>query len=396
MSLQSIFPTIVPVVQTGSGPLSTCDDFEVLGMALDAAGLTATVSGLEGFTLFAPTDAAFAGLAQSLGFEGDPEDAEAVFGAIAAALTDLAEDDNPIPLLTDILLYHVTPEEDDLAALNADGPVVTLLEDATFEVTGGSVVDGDPDYVNADVIAPDVAAGVGTVQVVDQVLLPLDAPVDSGDPTLLGLLEESGGSFDENPDDFDMLLTALQVTGLDAAVDDPDAELTVFVPPDSAFISLAQDLGYEGEDEEGAFQTIVDAATVLNPEDPLSVVSSILTYHVSPGEQDSTAVLGSETLATLQGGEIGVAGATLVDQDSNATDPTIVQTDLQASNGVAHVIDEILRPVDLPPEVDMPEDDDDDDDDDVDVTSEDSGGSDDSWVEALGVAGIFLALLFLV
>ncbi|TCL08740.1 putative surface protein with fasciclin (FAS1) repeats [Shimia isoporae] len=395
MSLQNLFPTIAPFVQTADGPLSTSNDFEVLGLALDAAGLTGAVSGLEGFTLFAPTDDAFASLAQSLGFDGDPDDASAVFGAIAAALTGLSEDGDPIPLLTDILLYHVAPDEDDLSTLNAEGPVATLLENATFEVTDGTVIDGDPDYQNADVVAADVGVGAGTVQIVDQVLLPLDAPVDSGDPTLLGLLEESGGSFDDNPDDFDMLLTALQVTGLDEAVDNPNAELTVFAPQDSAFIALAQDLGYEGEDEAGAFQTIVDAATVLNPDDPLSVVSSILTYHVSPGEQDSTAVLGSETLATLQGGEIGVDGATLVDQDPNADDPMIIQTDLAASNGVAHVIDDILRPVDLPPEVAMPEDE-------IETTGVedeepvDDGGDDDSWMEALGVAGIFLALLFLV
>ncbi len=366
--------------------MSASGDFEVLGLSLEAAGLSGPVSGLENFTLFAPTDAAFAELARSLGFEGDPEDAEAVFGAIAAALTDLAEDDDPIPLLTDILLYHVTPAGEELASFNADGPVDTLLADASFEVTGGTVVDGDPDYQNADVVAADVAAGGGLVQVVDQVLLPLDAPVESGDPTLLGLLEESGGSFDENPEDFDMLLTALQATGLDEAVDDPEAELTVFVPTDGAFVAFAQDLGYEGEDEEGAFQAIVDAATVLNPEDPLSVVSGILTYHVSPGEQDSEAVLGADMLATLQGGEIGVDGVTLVDQDPNAVDPMIVQTDLAASNGVAHVIDAILRPEDLPPE---------DEDDATEEEPDDSGDDGAGFAEALGFAGIFLLLLFI-
>lgn len=385
MSLQNLFPTIAPIIQTDSGTLSAGGDFEVLGMALDAAGLSGTVSGLQNFTLFAPTDAAFASLAQSLGFDGDPEDADAVFGAIAAALTDLAEDDNPIPLLTDILLYHVTPEEDDLSGFNAEGPVDTLLDGAMFEVTGGTVVDGDPDFQNADVVAADVEAGAGTVQVVDQVLLPLDTPAESGEPTLLGLLEESGGSFDENPEDFDMLLTALQVTGLDAAVDDPEAELTVFAPQDGAFIAFAQDLGYEGDDEEGAFQAIVDAATVLNPEDPLAAVSNILTYHVSPGEQDSEAVLGADMLATLQGGEIGVDGTTLVDLDPNADDPMIVQTDIEASNGVAHVIDAILRPEDLPPE-----------DEDVDDDPVDEGDDAGGFAEALGFAGIFLLLLFIV
>jgi len=268
MSLQSLFPSLPATLPTDDGPLSTSDDFEVLGLALSTAGLEGALGDQPSFTLFAPTDAALADLAQSLGFEGDPTDADAVFGSIAGALTDLAPDDDPIPLLTDILLYHVAPETTDLAALNSDGPIPTLLEGASFEVTGGTIVDGDPDYQNADVVSPDVAVPTGQIQVVDQVLLPIDAPVDSGDPTLLGLLEESGGSFDANNEDFDMLLTALQATGLDEAVDDPEADLTVFVPNDAAFISLAQDLGYEGDDEGEAFQTILDAAAAVDPENP--------------------------------------------------------------------------------------------------------------------------------
>ena len=50
MSLQTLFPTIAPMIQTGSGTLSTAGDFEVLGLALDAAGLSGTVGGLENFT----------------------------------------------------------------------------------------------------------------------------------------------------------------------------------------------------------------------------------------------------------------------------------------------------------------------------------------------------------
>ena len=161
----------------------------MVGLALDAANLSGTVGGLENFTLFAPTDAAFASLAQNLGFDGDPEDASAVFGAIAAALSELAEDDNPIPLLTDILLYHVTPEEGDLSGFNADGQVDTLLDGAVFEVTGGTVVDGDPDFQIADVVAADVDVGAGTVQVVDQVLPPLSSsnPNKVGSPLSAGV-----------------------------------------------------------------------------------------------------------------------------------------------------------------------------------------------------------------
>lgn len=341
--------------------------------------------------MFAPTDAAFADLAVTLGFSGDTDDPDAVFGAIAGALSGLASDGDPIPLLTDILMYHVSGSESDAAGLNADGPVDTLLADASVEVTGNTVVDGDPNFQNADIISSDVDAGMGTIQVIDQVLLPLDTPAESDSGTLLDVLKESGGSFDDDNTDFDMLLAALQATGLDAAADDPDADLTVFAPNDAAFVSLAQSLGYEGEDEEGAFQAIVDAAGVLRPEDPLSFVSDVLTYHISPGEQDSSAVLGADSIDTLFGSELGVDGASLVDADPDADDAEIIATDIGASNGVAHVIDEVLRPLDLPMLEEDP-------DEDPEVTSDETSEDDDGfgWVEGLGFAGIFLALIFLV
>ncbi|MEC8195537.1 MAG: fasciclin domain-containing protein [Pseudomonadota bacterium] len=391
MSLQALFPAVGSSLPTSGGTLSAVADFEILARALDAAGLSATVGGLSDFTLFAPTDAAFADLAVTLGFSGDTDDPDAVFGAIAGALSGLASDGDPIPLLTDILLYHVSGAESDAAGLKADGPVATLLTDASVEVTGNTVVDGDPNFQNADIISPDVDAGMGTSQVIDQVLLPLDTPAESDPGTLLDVLKESGGSFDDDTTDFDMLLAALQATGLDAAADEPDADLTVFAPNDAAFVSLAQSLGYDGEDEEGAFQAIVDAAGVLRPEDPLSFVSDVLTYHISPGEQDSTAVLGADSIDTLFGSELGVDGASLVDADPDAEDAEIIATDIGASNGVAHVIDEVLRPLDLPMLEEEPEED-------PEVTSEETSEDDGGfgWVEGLGFAGLFLALIFLV
>jgi len=393
MSLQALFPAVDSSLPISGGTLSAVVDFEILARALDAAGLSATVGGLSDFTLFAPTDAAFADLAVTLGFTGDTDDPDAVFGAIAGALSGLAPDGDPIPLLTDILLYHVSGAESDAAGLNADGPVDTLLTDASVEVTGNTVVDGDPNFQNADIVSPDVDAGTGTIQVIDQVLLPLDTPAESDPGTLLDVLKESGGSFDDDNTDFDMLLAALQATGLDEAADDPEAELTVFAPNDAAFISLAQSFGYEGDDEEGAFQAIVDAAGVLRPEDPLSFVSDVLTYHISPGEQDSTAVLGSESIDTLLGSELGVEGTTLVDADPDGGNAEIIATDIAASNGVAHVIDEVLLPLDLPMVEQTPEETSEESSDDPEEPEDD----DDSfgWVEGLGIAGLFLALFFL-
>ena len=341
---------------------------------------------MSDFTLFAPTDDAFANLAVSTGFTGDTSDATAVFNSIAGTLASLDPAGAPIPLLTDILLYHVSPDSTPLADLSGAGEVDTLFDGEGFQVTDVTVVDADPDATNADIVAPDIATNAGTVQVVDQVLLPIDTPVDDADPTLLNLLEESGGAPDADATDFDLLLTALQATGLDAVVDDEEAELTVFLPNDGAFVSLAQDLGYAGEDEGEALQTILDASAAADPENPLQLVTDILTYHVSPGAQDAEAVLASETLATVNGETIGVEGTTLVDQDADNADPTLIDTDIAASNGIAHAIDEELLPVDIP-EVDdvRPTDEEG-------VVDDDDGGFGEALV-AVGLLGL-VALLF--
>jgi len=348
MSLTSLFPTLNNDITTTSGAILSPDgDFETLAIALDAAGLTQTVAGLDDFTLFAPTDGAFADLATSLGFAGDTSDSNAVFGSIAEALGGLAEDGDPIPLLTDILLYHVAPDEQGQTELAAAGPVTTLLDGATVQIAGDAVIDADPDAANADIVAADLDAGAATVQVVDSVLLPLDTPVQGPAPTLTEFLEESGGAPDEDGSDFDLLLTALQATGLDVATDDPEAELTVFAPNDDAFVNLARDLGYEGDDEAEALETILSASAEADPDNPLGLVENILTFHVSPGAQDAEAVLGAEQIETLQGTPLGVEGTTLIDQDADAATANIIATDVQVSNGVAHVIDEVLLPVEL-------------------------------------------------
>jgi len=86
---------------------------------------------------------------------------------------------------------------------------------------------------------------------------------------------------------------------------------------------------------------------LLGGGDPIPLLTTVLTYHVSPGAQDAAAVLGASEIATLQGGTLGVDGASLVDADPDVANPNIIATDIEASNGVAHVIDGVLLPADL-------------------------------------------------
>jgi uncharacterized surface protein with fasciclin (FAS1) repeats len=121
--------------------------FTTLVQALEAANLTAALADAGPFTIFAPTDAAFAGLPS---------------GALDQLLA------NPTGQLTQILLFHVLPGsvmvediEDGMQATTQQGKAVG------FEVTGGAVkVNG------ANVTVPDIGASNGVIHAIDTVILP--------------------------------------------------------------------------------------------------------------------------------------------------------------------------------------------------------------------------------
>ncbi len=148
--------------------------------------------------------------------------------------------------------------------------------------------------------------------------------------------------------DFDLLEAALVTAGLDPVLDDPAADLTVFAPTDAAFLGLAQTLGYTGSSETDAFTYIVEALTLLSGgTDPVPLLSDILLYHVAEGSLFAADVLAANSIPTLLGADVGVDGTTLVDGDPDLADPTLIATDIDAVNGVVHVIDGVLIPVDL-------------------------------------------------
>lgn len=126
-------------------------DFTTLTAALEAADLVETLQGEGPFTVFAPTDEAFAAL---------PE----------GTLEDLLKPENK-DVLVKVLTYHVVPG----AVMSTDlesGEVETILEDATVEVT----VSDDGVMVNdANVVTADIEASNGVIHVIDKVILPPDA-----------------------------------------------------------------------------------------------------------------------------------------------------------------------------------------------------------------------------
>lgn len=173
------------------------------------------------------------------------------------------------------------------------------------------------------------------------------------DPTIADIVLQSGGDFDGDGGDFDILLQALQAADLVDVVADPHADLTVFAPTDAAFIALAQDLGADIEDgdDAGAFQAIVATLTDLAPDgDPIPILKDVLLYHVSPGGRTVEDLQHEGTIDTALGVTFHVNGDELNDQDPDIENPEFIEglTDIQAANGVIQAIDRVLIPIDLP------------------------------------------------
>ncbi len=129
------------------------DGFETLVAAVVAAGLVETLSGEGPFTVFAPTDEAFAALPEGL-------------------LEKLLLEENR-DLLVKILTYHVVPGTV-LAADVTDGDVATVEgQNVTLDTTAGVTVNG------ANVVLADVLASNGVIHVIDAVILPPDVDVST-------------------------------------------------------------------------------------------------------------------------------------------------------------------------------------------------------------------------
>ncbi len=296
--------------------------FSTLIAAIDAAGLESTLQGAGPFTVFAPTDAAFADAFEALGVSAEEL---------------LADTDT----LTQILTYHVAPQA-------ADSQLVATLDGREVATVNGQgvriSVDGGQIKVNdADVVSADLEADNGIVHVINGVLLPPDIAIefDSGmeeeaattttmpaEPTIAeivgGLAEADDGA------EFTILLAALQQAALVEALNNPEDELTVFAPTDEAFAAALEALGISAEE-------------LLASED----LAAILLYHVAPGAFDAATVVESAPIDALE--TLNPDGATLAVEVVDGSvvingASTVVTPDVLASNGVIHVIDAVLLP----------------------------------------------------
>ena len=174
------------------------------------------------------------------------------------------------------------------------------------------------------------------------------AIINKSELTITEIVALSGDSFDNNDQDFDILFAALEAANLADALNDPNADLTVFAPTDEAFVKLAQDFGYRGIDEAEAFDTIVNTLTVLGEGDPIPLLQNILLYHVSPGAKDQTQLVG-EIDTLLTDASLTVEGQQLLDNEPDLLDPNFEPSlaDIDALNGIIQGIDRVLIPLDI-------------------------------------------------
>jgi transforming growth factor-beta-induced protein len=258
--------------------------FNTLVAAVQAAGLVDSLKGDGPFTVFAPTDDAFAKLPKG-------------------TLQTLLKPENKA-LLTSILTYHVVPGRvmaADVVKLSA----AKTLNGQQIDITAGkSGVKVD----NANVVKTDILTGNGVIHIIDSVILP---STDS-----IAATAGKAGTFKT-------LLAAATAAGL-ADTLSHDGPFTVFAPTDEAFAKLPAGT--------------VD--TLLKPENK-DKLAAILTYHVVPGRVYASDAIKAGSAKTVQGKSVHIRAR---DGKAYVNDAQIVATNIDADNGVIHVIDTVILP----------------------------------------------------
>ncbi|OYX27540.1 MAG: fasciclin [Flavobacteriales bacterium 32-35-8] len=287
-------PETIAEIATATPSLSN------LVAALDRAGLVETLDGPGQFTVFAPTNDAFQAFLTANGF---------------ASLNDV-----PVNVLTQVLLNHVVIGDNVSTSLST-GYVNTLATYGDTELNlsmfintaGGVKLNGVSNVELADIDATN-----GVIHVVDAVIgLPTVVTFALADPT------------------FEILVSALTretsftfVNTLSTANGTNPAPFTVFAPTNAAFVNLLGEL---------SLSSLADV--------PTDTLAAALTMHVVAGANvQSSALTNNMPIPTL-GGSITAnvtGGATLT--DANARVSNIIFTDVQAVNGVVHVIDKVILP----------------------------------------------------
>ncbi len=279
-------------VIAGNTGLSTLAD------ALARAELTEMLTDDGPFTFFAPSNAAFDNFLSGAGFS--------------------SPDEIPTDVLKRVLLNHVisgrvsasefsTGYISTMAHYGSNGQQLSMF----VNTAEGVELNG-----TARVSQADVEADNGVIHIVDALIgLPVVAALVTADPALETLLAA---------------LTDSRLPNNYAEVLSESGPFTLFAPDNDAFAALFAELGVNGPEE-------------VHP----VLLEQVLLYHVAGGANiRSEDLVGGMTIQTLQGTDFAVNSGTeitLTDGEGNIV--TVLFTDVQAANGVVHLIDRVLMPL---------------------------------------------------
>ncbi len=292
LSLALLLAMSVPVFATEQDIVDIAIDspnLNVLVAALIEADLVDALRGDGPFTVFAPTDDAFQDL--------------------LSALDITAADLLAHPQLSEVLLYHVVGAK----VMSTD-----LVDGMTAETLNGESITVDlSDGVKintSNVIAADIEATNGVIHIIDTVLVPEGFRLEPLPETVVDIALAN--------DDFSILVAALIEADL-VGVLQGDGPFTVFAPTNDAFVELITALGISAED------------LLAQPD-----LAKVLLYHVVSGKVMSGDLVDGLVAPTVNGEsvEFDLTDGVFVNNSQ------VIIADLEAENGVIHVINSVLIP----------------------------------------------------
>jgi uncharacterized surface protein with fasciclin (FAS1) repeats len=259
--------------------------FNTLVAAVKAADLVDTLKSDGPFTVFAPTDEAFAKLPK---------------GTVEYLLKPENKDK-----LVSILTYHVVSGK----VMASDVVKLNNAKTVQGDYVKISAMNGKVMVGNANVIKTDIGTSNGVIHVIDTVLMP-PMKADIVDTAVSAKM-------------FNTLVAAVKAAGLVDTLKGA-GPFTVLAPTDEAFAKLPK----------GTVENL------LKPENKDTLVK-ILTYHVIPGNVKAADVVKLKSAKTVEGQSVKIKtknGKVMIDKAN------VIKTDIETSNGVIHVIDTVLMP----------------------------------------------------
>ncbi|NVK25453.1 MAG: fasciclin domain-containing protein [Gammaproteobacteria bacterium] len=300
---------LMPPMMSDASPTSNivetavaAGSFTTLVSALEATGLDSVLADESSeFTVFAPTDAAFAML--------DP-----------AVLDRLLE--NPDDLSAILLQHVVAGAVDSVTAYSLNGvDAATAAGTTEMPVTIPLAINSTTDMLTfggAQIVTKDIHTTNGIIHVIDMVVV-ADATIPPAYGSIADVAIANGS--------FDTLVAALTAADLVGAVSDVDSDLTVFAPTDAAFAELGLDETNVGD---------------------LDNLSEILLYHVLSSEvkQDAAVTLAQSDMNTTMTANTAMdkIALSLTDSSLYVNTSMVTMANVFADNGVIHVVDKVLMP----------------------------------------------------